>query len=130
MPFFAHTDVLDNGVQYLKTHTDQIRLLSNYVFGDSYTTVTTNTLAFAIPTAMDMVVESIDNNRRFGFGDFLVSASASSPTTFFLHVACVDTTTSKVLWVTECRENRQVLSGTQTLIPSSVYTAMQPTIGL
>ena len=130
MPFFAHQDVLENGLAYLKSNTNQIRLISDYSFGDSFATVTSKVVAFVSPLPADLVIELIGNDRRFGFGDFLVTASASTPAMFFLHVACVDTTTSKVLWVTECRENKQVLSGTQTIIPSAVYTAKQPVAGL
>lgn len=130
MAFFAHTDVLGNGLLYLKNNTNQIRLLANYTFGDTFAATTANMVAFVSPTSSELIVESVGNNLRFGFGDFVVTAMASTPGTFFLHVACVDTTTSKVLWVTECRENRQVLSGTQTMIPSAVYTAKQPVVGL
>jgi hypothetical protein len=130
MPYFAHQDVLDNGILYLKANVNQIRLLSTYAFNDSFATVSANTVAFVNPLSADTVISSDGFNRRFGFGDFLVTASGSTSGEFFLHVACVDTTTSKVLWVTECRENRQVLSGTQTIIPSAVYTAKQPVAGL
>jgi hypothetical protein len=126
----VHQDVQDNGLLYLQNNTNQIRLLARYAVSDSYATTTGNMVAFKVPLLADLVVDSNGLDRRFGFGDFLVTASASTTGDFFLHVACVDTATSKVLWVTECRENKQVLVGTSTLIPSSVFTFKQPVAGL
>lgn len=130
MPFFIHQDVQDNGLLYLKNNTNQIRLLSSYVVGQAFSTTTTNLLAFVSPTQPELVISSDGYDRRFGFGDYLVTASGSTSGEFFLHVACVDTVQQKVLWVTECRENKQVLSGTQTMIPAAVFVFKQPTAGL
>ena len=39
MAKYAHPDVLDQGINFIKTNCNKIAVISAYTFGDSYSTV-------------------------------------------------------------------------------------------
>lgn len=47
MAKWAHSDVLDNGLNFIKTNCNKIALISSYAAGDSYATVNDRILAEA-----------------------------------------------------------------------------------
>lgn len=47
MAKWAHADVLDNGINYIKTNCNKVAVISAYTAGDSYATVNAAILAEA-----------------------------------------------------------------------------------
>lgn len=130
MPFFAHADVLDNGLLYIQNNCDLVALIHAYAFGDSYATVTSRIIASYAANSGSFVISSLGNNRRISSSDVVATATASTPGTYSLHVAYLDSANSKVLWVTECAVNKDVVAGNSVVIPSSVYVSNQPVAGI
>jgi hypothetical protein len=56
MAKYAHPDVLDQGINYIKTNCNKIAVISAYTFGDSYSTVNGNILAEATMTSTDFTL--------------------------------------------------------------------------
>lgn len=53
MAKWVHADVLDNGLQYIKTNANRLWLLKAYAAGDSYATATGNMIAEATMASGD-----------------------------------------------------------------------------
>ncbi len=126
MAKYAHPDVLDNGISYIKTNANKIAVVSAYTFGDTYSTVNGNILAEATMTSTDYTLGTSGNDRTLTSAAGKNDASANATGTAS-HIAFLDTLNSKVLWVTEETSNQQIQSGNQVNFPSLVYTSKQPT---
>lgn len=75
MAKFVHSDVLDNGINGgIKAVATHMLLLSTYTFGDSYATVTGNSVADVAMVSGDYTITSSGNNR------VLTTASGKSAT--------------------------------------------------
>jgi len=127
MTIWAHADVLDNGPAYIKANCNKVALISSYAFGDSYATVNGRILAEATMTSTDFTFGTSGNDRTLttvaGKQDASANANGGSATN---HIAFLDTTSSKVLWVTEETSGQSVTVGNPVTFPSLVYTAKQP----
>ena len=125
MAQFAHSDVLDNGIAYIKANCNKVAVISSYSPGDSYATVTSRILAEATLTNADFTLSSSGNNRVLttAAGKQDASANAGGPAS---HIAFLDTVNSKVLWVTEETSGQTIVPGNTVTFPSLVYTAKQP----
>lgn len=128
MAKFVHSDVLDNGLNAIKTNCDKMALISAYTAGDSYATVSAAILSDVAMTTSDFTLASSGNNRTLtsasGKQDTAANASGGSGTN---HIAFLDTANSKVLWVTNETSGQAVVAGNPVTFPSLVYTANQPT---
>lgn len=128
MAKYAHQQVLDNGLNYIKTNCNKVALISSYTIGDSYATVTGRILAEATMASTDFTLASSGNNRTVtsaaGKSDTAANATGGSATN---HIAFLNTTGSEVLWVTEETTGQVVTIGNPVNFPSLVYTAQQPT---
>ena len=128
MAKFAHADVLDQGANFIKVNCNKMALISGYTFGDSYATVNAAILADVTMVTGDFVFSSSGNNRVLttasGKSDASANASGGSATN---HVAFLDTTNSKVLWVTNETSGQAVTSGNPVNFPALTYTSNQPT---
>lgn len=128
MAKFAHQQVLDNGLNYIKNNCDKIALISSYSVGESYSTVAAKILAEATMTSTDFTLASSGNNRTLtsaaGKSDTSANATGGSATN---HIAFLNTTGSEVLWVTEETSGQVVTAGNPVNFPSLVYTSNQPT---
>ena len=125
MATYAHPDVLDNGLNYIKTNCNKIAVVSAYTFGDSYATVNGNILAEAAMTSTDFTLGDSGNSRTLTTAAGK-SDSAANATGAASHIAFVDTAASKVLRVTEETSGQTINTGNQVNFPSSVYTSNQP----
>lgn len=127
MAKFAHSDVLDNGLNYIKNNCNSMALISAYAGGDSYATVNGNILASAGMSSADFTLGSSGNDRTLttaaGKQDTAANATGGSASN---HIAFLDTVNSKVLWVTEETTGQVVTAGNPVNFPSLVYTARQP----
>lgn len=125
MAKWAHADVLDNGINYIKTNCNKVAVISAYTAGDSYATVNAAILAEATMASGDFTLGTSGSNRTLttASGKQDTSANASGTAS---HIAFVDTVNSKVLWVTEETSGQTIVLGNPVTFPSLVYTAKQP----
>ena len=127
MAKFAHQQVLDNGLNYIKNNCNKIALISSYSVGESYATVNGKILAEATMTSTDFTLGSSGNNRTLtsaaGKSDTSANATGGSATN---HIAYLNTVGSEVLWVTEETSGQVVTAGNPVNFPSLVYTSNQP----
>ena len=127
MAKYAHPDVLDNGINFIKTSCNKIALISSYAVGDSYATVNGRILADVAMTSTDFTLSSSGNDRVItsaaGKQDSAANASGGSATN---HIAFLDTVNSKVLWVTQETTGQAITAGNPVTFPSLTYTAQQP----
>jgi hypothetical protein len=128
MTKWVHADVLDNGLNYIKTNCNKLAAISAYTANDSYSTVNAAILAEATMSSADFTLGSSGSNRTLttasGKSDSSANATGGGANT---HLAFVDTVNSKVLWVTEETSDQTITSGNPVNFPSLVYTANQPT---
>ena len=127
MAKWVHSDVLDNGLNAIKTGATKMLLVSAYAAGDSYATVQANKLAEVTMANGDYTLASIGNNRQLttAAGKSAV-ASASAGGTPDLHIAFTDGA-AKVLYVTDEVSNQPITSGNPVNFPQLTYTSNQPT---
>ena len=131
MPRYAHTDVLQNGPAYLKANCNKVILTDVY----SATYATVNGSAKVAEAAL--VTGDFSFSGSDGAAQVLTAAIAGKAGGNALkavadgtnmHIAFVDTVTSKVLWITEESSNQAITSGNPVAFASSpTYTAGQPT---
>ncbi len=128
MAKYAHPDVLDNGPAFIRTNCNLLVLIPSYTFGASFATVNGAKLAEASMVIGDFTLGTSGNNRTLttaaGKTDTSANASGGSASN---HLAFLDTTGSRVLWVTEETSGQAVTAGNPVTFPSLVYTANQPT---
>ena len=125
MAKWAHADVLDNGINYIKTNCNKVAVISAYTAGDSYATVNGNILAEAMMVSTDFTLGASGSNRTLTTASGKQDTSANA-TGAASHIAFVDTVASKVLWVTEETSGQSITAGNPVTFPSLVYTAKQP----
>ena len=125
MAKWAHADVLDSGINYIKTNCNKVAVISAYTAGDSYATVNAAILAEATMASGDFTLGTSGSNRTLttAAGKQDASANAGGAAS---HIAFVDTVNAKVLWVTEETSGQTIVVGNPVTFPSLVYTAKQP----
>ena len=131
MPRYAHSDVLDNGPVYIKTNCNKVILTNAY--SDVYATI--NTTAKVAEVALvtgDFAMSDGASSARVltatltgkAMGNALMAVADGAN----MHLAFVDTVTSKVLYVTEESSNQAIVSGNPIQLNSNAtYTLNQPT---
>jgi hypothetical protein len=126
MAKYAHPDVLDQGINYIKTNCNKMAVIDAYTFGNSYATVDGDILAEVSMTSTDFTLGTSGNNRTLTTAAGKSDASANA-TGAASHIAFVDTVNSKVLWVTEEVSGQIITIGNAVNFPVLVYTSQQPT---
>lgn len=129
MAKWVHADVLDNGLNDIKTNANQMALIKAYAAADSYATVTGNIVATVAMASGDYTLASAGSNRTLttASGKSDSSADAGSGASPNLHIAFLDTTNSKVKWVTDETTDQVITAGNPVSFPAIVYTSNQPT---
>lgn len=130
MAKFVHADVLDNGINEIKTDANAMWLVKAYSAGDSYATVSGNMIAEVAMTSGDYTLGNGASNSRTlttASGKSDSAANAGSGASPNLHLAFVDTAGSRVLWVTDETSDQVITAGNPVDFPSVVYTSNQPT---
>lgn len=130
MAKWAHSDVLDYGLNKALTDADEIRLLKAYTAGDTWATVNSNTIASATVTDADFQITSSGSNRVLTLLNAKSDSSGvlASGATPNLHVAFVNAAATQVLVVTDETTDVEVSAGDTVNFPSGIaYTANQPT---
>jgi hypothetical protein len=126
MAKYAHPDVLDQGINYIKTNCNKMAVIDAYTFGNSYATVNGDILAEVSMTSTDFTLGTSGDNRTLTTAAGKSDASANA-TGAASHIAFVDTVNSKVLWVTEETSGQIITIGNAVNFPVLVYTSQQPT---
>jgi hypothetical protein len=124
MAKFVNSDVLDAGLNYIKTNCNKLALVSAYTFGDSYSIVNANIIADAAMAPTDFTLGSSGNSRTLT-ASAKQDASANATGTAS-HVVFLDTVNSKVLWATSETTGQTIYIGNPVSFPSVIYTANQP----
>jgi len=128
MAKWAHSDVLDFGINRIKTDANVMHLIKAYAAGDSYATVVGNSIGSVAMAAADYTLSSSGQNRVLtSAAGKSANASANSGATPNLHLAFVDSVNSKVLWVTDETSDQVVTLGNPVNYPSVTYASNQPT---
>ena len=127
MAKYVHADVLDGGLNAIKNGAIRMLLLKAYAAGDSYATVTTNTICSVTVASADFTLSGADGAARVcTVAAKSGTASANSGASPDLHIAFTDNV-SKVLLVTDETSDQVVTSGNTVNFPSLTYTSSQPT---
>lgn len=131
MSRYSHPDVLDNGIAYIKANCNAAILIT--AFATDYATVNgANKIAEATLVTGDFAISGADGAARVLTGTIAGKAAGNAAQSLadgtVMHVAFVDTTTSKVLHVTEESSNQPITSGNPVQLNSNLtYAANQPT---
>jgi hypothetical protein len=127
MAKWAHSDVLDNGLAYIKANCNSVAAVLAYTAGDAYATVmgAANIIAQTAMANGDFTLASSGNDRTLTTAAGKQDTSANN-TGDPSHIAFVDTVNSKVLWVTSESSVQTVTAGNPVTFPSLVYTSQQP----
>lgn len=127
MAKWIHTDVQDFGMAEIR-NADRWHVIKAYAQGDSYATVVGNSVGYAAMSSGDYTISGAANAQRvltFASGKSF-SATASSGVSPDIHFAFVDSTTSRVLYVTDETSNDTIaISETVTLPSDLTYTTSQ-----
>lgn len=131
MPRYAHTDLLDNGLAYLKANCNKVVLTSQY--DSTYTGCnTTYKVAEATLVTGDFAIAGADGAARTltatltgkSGGNALMAVANGAN----MHIAFLDTTTSKVLYVVEESSDQAITSGNPVQFNTNpTYVSNQPT---
>ncbi|WP_025041015.1 hypothetical protein [Nitrosospira briensis] len=126
MSKYAHSDVLDGGLNAIRNGAIRMLLLKAFAVGDSYATVTGNSICEVTMAPGDYALTGADGAAR------VLSVSAKSGAAFAnsgatpdLHIAFTDNV-SKVLLVTDETSDQVITSGNTINFPSLTYTSGQP----
>lgn len=128
MAKWVNSNVLDSGLNYIKTNATKMYLIKAYTAGDSYATVISNALNAGVTMAStDYTLGNGASSARTlttaaGKSD---TANASSGATPNLHIAWTDGS-ANVLWVTDETSDQVVTSGNTINFPAVTYTSNQP----
>ena len=127
MAKYVHSDVLDGGLNAIRNGAIRMLLLKAYAAGDSYATVTGNSICEVTMASGDYALTGADGaSRVLSVSAKSGSAFAGSGSTPNLHIAFTDSV-SKVLMVTDETSDQVVTSGNTINFPSLTYTSAQPT---
>lgn len=131
MSRYAHPDVLDNGPAYIKANCNKVILLTAYT--SAFATANgANKIAEAALVTGDFALSGADGAART-LTATLTGKSAGNALQALadgtgMHLAFVDTVTSKVLLVTEESSDQPITSGNPVQLNSNpTYISNQPT---
>ena len=126
MAKYAHADVLDGGLNAIKSNSLRMLLLKAYTIGDNYTTVTGNAICTVAMASDDFTLSGADGAARvLTTAAKSGTATAGSGAAPDLHIAFTDNA-SRVLWVTDETSDQVITSGNMVAFPPLTYTSSQP----
>jgi hypothetical protein len=127
MAKWYHPDVLDNGLNRIKSNAERVAVIKNYAEADSYATVIGNIVAAAATVSVDYTLGNQGTNgRQLAAPAKSPAASASSAGGDNLHIAYLDDTNSKVLAVTDETSDQVITTGNTINIPALNLKMNQP----
>lgn len=128
MAKWVDPDVLDLGINRIKTNANVLHLIKAYAPGDSYATVVGNSVGNVAMASGDYTLGNGASSARTltTAAGKTSNATANSGAAPALHLAFVDSINSKVLWVTDETTDQVITSGNPLQYPSVIYTSSQP----
>ncbi|HEY9702827.1 MAG TPA: hypothetical protein V6C58_10290 [Allocoleopsis sp.] len=127
MAKWVHSNVLDDGLNYIKTNASKMVLLKAYSAGDNYATVSGNIIATVNMVSGDYTLSSSGSNRVLttaaGKSDTADLNSGAAPD---LHIGFTNGTDT-VIWVTDETSDQVITAGNIVNFPQITYTSNQPT---
>lgn len=122
-------EFFDGGATAFKANVTKMYLLKAYAANDSWATVSGNKICEVSVVSGDFVLSGASGADRVMTGPSGKSAAASAGSGAGpdLHIAFVDSTNSKVYWVTDETTDQVVTSGNTVNFPQLTYTFKQPT---
>ena len=131
MSRYAHPDVIDNGLNYIKANCNKVILITD--FSTAYATVNgANKIAEATLVTGDFALSGADGAARTLTATLTGKAAGNALQALAdgtnMHLAFVDTVNSKVLYVTEESTDQPITLGNPvTLNTNPTYVGNQPT---
>lgn len=126
MAKWVNSDVLDGGLNGIKTVATRMFLIKAYTLADLYATVIANALNAGVVMATgDYTLSSSGSDRLITTGTKSQVANANSGAIPNLHIAFTDGI-GKVLWVTDETSDQVITSGNTLNFPALTYTSQQP----
>lgn len=125
MPKFCHSDVLDQGINLIRTAGVRLQLLSQYTAGDSYATVQGNKLCESVVSSADMGLSSSGSSRVLTLAAGKTATLTVAATGTDSHIAVTDGS-ARVLWVTDETTNPSGPIGSTVTFPALTCTVTQP----
>lgn len=126
MAYFLHQDVQDAALAHIQANCDQVAAVKAYTIGDAYATVMAgaNVVVSAAMTPGDFALTNgASNSRVLTSTAKTATASGNGDPT---HLVFVNTTSSKILGVTQESGSVTVASGVSYTIPAVTLTIPQP----
>lgn len=132
MTTYAHADVLDNGIKYIKDNCNKVVLTKGYTASYAAANGAAKVAEAALVTG-DFSIAGADGAARVltagisgkSGGNALLNTVNGADD---LHIAFLDTVNGKVLWVTQESTDQSITSGNPVVFNSSpTWTANQPT---
>jgi hypothetical protein len=121
---YAHSDVLDGGLNAIRNNAIRMLLLKAYTAGDSFATVAGNAICTVTLASGDFTLSGGDIAARVLTTTAKSGTASASGTS--TAIAFTDNV-GKVLWVTAETSGQAVTSGNTVNFPSLTYTSGQPT---
>ncbi len=131
MTRYAHADVLDNGIAYIKDNCNKVILIDSY--SSTYATVAgTAKVAEAALVTGDFAIAGADGAARVLTATLTGKSGGNALKAVVdgtnMHIAFVDTANSKVLYVTEESSDQSITLGNPVQFNSNpTYSVAQPT---
>jgi len=127
MAKFVSPNVLDSGLNYIKTNASKMLLIKAYTVSDSYATVIGNSVGEVAMVSGDYTLSSSGLSRILTIASGkTATASVGSGATPNLHLAFTNGS-SEVIWVTDETSDQVITSGNTINFPALTYTSNQPT---
>lgn len=127
---FVHKDVLNNGLSEL-LKTNQVAVLKSYAVADDHAVALAgpNTVLTETITGGDMSISDLNaHDRKWQCnGKAGVTSLIGTSNGDDLHIAYVDTLTSRVLFVTDEITDQEITLGNPVDVPAAEYRSLQPT---
>lgn len=131
MAKWVSSNVLDNGLNYIKSNVDRMYLVKNYTAGDSYATVTgaANAVCYATLASTDFTLSGTSSRALATNATKTGTATIDNSGTNDYHVVFVKSTSSEVIWATDETSAGLTFNINDTItFPINItYTANQPT---
>ena len=129
MAKFAHKNVLDFGLNYIKDNANILFLVDTYTLGNDYSTVENNQMASIFLNDTDFTITDGAGASRIlittpGRTVQLLKPGVSGGVN--MHFAFCNSAIDEVIWVTEESSDVLISYGSILTIPSLSYTKAQP----
>jgi hypothetical protein len=127
MPKFVSQNAMTAELAYIRDNANNMHVITAYTQGDSYATVTGNSVCTIAVTSADLPVSVLGTlDEQITVASKTGTASASSPPTPDLHIAIVNSVGAEVLAVGDESTDQAIVSGNPITTPVWYIKTTQP----